>query len=146
MAHYNFTKDLVDAQIVEQEVLAKLQVLIPELTNLQLSTCKEFDISADWKDRQITFEVKNDLMAAKTGNAAIEYECRGKPSGIAVTKADYLVYKIKEKYFIFRTKKVKRKLFKEAVFFKKAAGGDVGSNTRLFLVKLSIFEEWGVQF
>jgi hypothetical protein len=146
MAHYNFSKDLVDAQIVEQEVLDKLQILIPELTNLQLSTCKEFDISADWKDRKITFEVKNDLMAAKTGNAAIEYESRGKPSGIAVTEADYLVYKIKKKYFIFRTKKVREKLLEEKSFFKKVAGGDAGSNTRLFLVKAAVFQSWGKEF
>ena len=146
MAHYNFSKDLKEAQIVEQEVLTKLQILIPELTNLTISTRKEFDIAADWKDKKITFEVKNDLMAAKTGNAAIEYECRGKPSGITVTKADYLVYKIKEKYFIFRTKKVKRKLFKEAIFSRKVAGGDVGSNTLMFLVKVPVFLSWGTQF
>lgn len=146
MAHYNFSKDLEEAQIVEQEVLTKLQILIPELTNLTISTCKEFDIAADWKDRKVTFEVKNDLMAAKTGNAAIEYECRGKPSGIAVTEADYWVYKIKAKYFIFRTKKVKHKLFKEAAFSRKVAGGDVGSNTRMFLVKISIFQSWGTEF
>ena len=146
MAHYNFSKDLVDAQVVEQEVLKKLQILIPELTNWQLSTCKEFDISADWKDRKITFEVKNDLMAAKTGNAAIEYEYRGKPSGIAVTEADYLVYKIKEKYFIFRTKKVRQKLLEDKAFSRKVAGGDVGSNTRLFLVKVATFQSWGKEF
>lgn len=146
MAHYNFKKDLQEAQVVEQEVLTKLQILIPELTNLQLSTCREFDISADWQDRKVTFEVKNDLMAAKTGNAAIEYECRGKPSGIAVTKADYLVYKIKARYYIFRTKEVKQKLFEEAIFSKKVAGGDVGSNTRMFLVKVPVFKSWGTEF
>jgi len=146
VAHYNFKKDLQEAQIVEQEVLKKLKTLIPELTNLELSTCKEFDISADWKDRQITFEVKNDLMAAKTGNAAIEYECRGNPSGIAITAADYLVYKIRKKYFIFRTQEVKQKLFEERVFSRKVVGGDVGSRTRMFLVKVAIFKSWGTEF
>lgn len=37
-------------------------------------------------------EVKTDFIAHRTGNLAIEYECRGKPSGIAVTEADYYAY------------------------------------------------------
>ncbi len=41
-------------------------------------------------------EVKTDRMTHKTGNVFIEYESRGKPSGIATTDADYWVYKIDE--------------------------------------------------
>jgi hypothetical protein len=37
-------------------------------------------------------EVKTDFIAHRTGNLAIEYECRGKPSGISVTDADYYAY------------------------------------------------------
>ena len=36
-------------------------------------------------------EVKRDNWVEKTGNIAIEFESRGKPSGISVTKADYWV-------------------------------------------------------
>jgi hypothetical protein len=56
------------------------------------------------------------------------------------------VYKIKKKYFIFRTKKVREKLLEEKSFFKKVAGGDAGSNTRLFLVKAAVFQSWGKEF
>ena len=39
---------------------------------------------------QAKVEVKTERDAwATTGNAVFEYECRGKPSGIAVTQADY---------------------------------------------------------
>jgi hypothetical protein len=39
---------------------------------------------------QAKVEVKTERDAwATTGNAVFEYECRGKPSGIAVTEADY---------------------------------------------------------
>ena len=39
---------------------------------------------------QAKVEVKTERDAwAITGNAVFEYECRGKPSGIAVTEADY---------------------------------------------------------
>lgn len=34
-------------------------------------------------------EVKRDNWISKSGNLAIEYESRGKPSGIAITEADY---------------------------------------------------------
>lgn len=41
-------------------------------------------------------EVKTDRIAHKTGNVFIEYESRGKPSGISTTDANYWVYRIEE--------------------------------------------------
>lgn len=37
-------------------------------------------------------EVKRDFLVSETGNIAVEIECRGKPSGIAVTRSPYWVY------------------------------------------------------
>lgn len=37
-----------------------------------------------------TIEVKRDKKFLKTGNIFIEYECRGKPSGIMTTKAQFI--------------------------------------------------------
>ena len=37
-------------------------------------------------------EIKYDLLASKTGNIAIEYECRNKLSGISITESDYYCY------------------------------------------------------
>ena len=34
-------------------------------------------------------EAKRDLYVSTTGNVAIEYECRGKPSGISTTRAQW---------------------------------------------------------
>ena len=42
------------------------------------------------KDSKI--EVKRDRIALKTGNLAIEYEQNNRPSGIAISKADYWCY------------------------------------------------------
>ena len=42
-------------------------------------------INEIFKDGKL-IEVKSDRLAHKTGNVYIEYECRGKPSGIATTK------------------------------------------------------------
>lgn len=37
-------------------------------------------------------EVKRDNFICKTGNIAVEFESRGKPSGIATSQADYWVF------------------------------------------------------
>ena len=42
--------------------------------------------------RDKKFEVKTDFISHKTGNIAIEYKSRGKPSGISITKSDFYVY------------------------------------------------------
>ena len=56
-------------------------------------------------------EVKSDRITIKTGNVYIEYESRGKPSGIATSEADYWVYKFdEESAVIFKTEALKSKL------------------------------------
>ncbi len=68
-------------------------------------------IDSLFKDKLL--EVKRDSWVAKSGNIAIEYESRGKPSGIATTEADYWViifsgdYKDKVIY-IFETERLKQ--------------------------------------
>lgn len=58
-------------------------------------------------------EVKCDRMTVKTGNIYIEYESRGKPSGIATSQADYWVYKFdEESAIIFKRELLKNKLKK----------------------------------
>ncbi len=43
-------------------------------------------------------EVKRDSWTGRTGNLAIEFESRGKPSGIATTEADYWVFVLSGQY------------------------------------------------
>jgi uncharacterized protein YuzE len=58
------------------------------------------EIGEDWANQlfkgDFKVEVKMDTMAHVTGNVFIEYSSRGKPSGIAVTDADYYLYIIAE--------------------------------------------------
>jgi hypothetical protein len=142
MAHYNFNKDLEDGKAAELEVA---QRLITRLNlaedDIEHSSSKGYDlkiISKGW-----TFEVKNDLMAHQTGNVAIEYECRGKPTALAATTAEFWVYKFAGSFFAFKTETLKRKLFEEKQFFREVVGGDVGSNTKMFLVKMAVLKSWG---
>ena len=57
-------------------------------------------IGEDWAKEFFSgafkLEVKFDSMAHVTGNIFIEYSSRGKPSGIAVTDAEYYLYIIAE--------------------------------------------------
>jgi len=43
-----------------------------------------------------TIEVKRDFMASQTGNVFVEFFCRGKPSGIATTKAQHWAFILSE--------------------------------------------------
>ncbi len=85
------------------------------------------------------FEVKTDRLSAKTGNIYIEYESRGKPSGIKTTQADYWVYKVTEtKAIVIKTEELKT-IVRQLILDKKAIpnvrGGD--NNTSLgVLVKI----------
>jgi hypothetical protein len=53
-------------------------------------------------------EVKTDYKATRTGNLFIEYESRGKPSGLSTSKADYWAFIISnEQIIIVETNKLK---------------------------------------
>lgn len=58
--------------------------------DLLLGQIKEKEIADIFANKKI--EVKTDYLAQKTGNIAIEYQSRGKPSGISTTEADYYAY------------------------------------------------------
>jgi hypothetical protein len=57
-------------------------------------------VGEDWVNNIFTsgkkVEVKTDRLAHKTGNVFIEYESRGKPSGISTSDAHYWIYIIDE--------------------------------------------------
>ena len=80
-------------------------------------------------------EVKFDRMTRKTGNVYIEFESRGKPSGIRTTQADYWVYYIQdEECFVISTKRLIYKIVK--LNPRRVRGGD--NNTSVgFLIKLT---------
>ncbi len=154
MAHYDFNKDLKDGQDAENEVkeLLKNHFKVGD-DDIESSSSKGFDIKII--SQNLTFEVKNDLMAEKTGNIAIEYECRGKPSGLAVTTADYWVYKYKnrgsniDKFGKIEIRKLKEFLRQNwgtsNYRYRIVTGGDAGSNTKMILIPTTEFETWLTQ-
>ena len=144
MAYYNFDKDLKDGQEAENqaiELIIKKYNLVKE--DILICNTKEYDFKVN--SRNETYEVKNDLMAEKTGNIAIEYESRGKNSGITTTQANFWIYKFAGLFLLLKTEKIKEELFKNNNYSRKVTGGDDGSNTKMFLVKVVEFKKWGVQ-
>jgi len=84
-------------------------------------------------------EVKTDRMTEQTGNVYIEYQSRGKPSGIKTTQADFWVYKVANgKAIVIETIELK-KLLRQLILENKAIVGVKGGddNTSLgVLVKI----------
>jgi hypothetical protein len=142
MANYNFEKDLIPAKESEKEV-ADLLEKIYNAKILNFEDTNKYDILAQIKDRQFTVEVKDDYIAERTGNIAIEYSSRGKPSGISVTQSDYYIYKInreieKSYIYIIKVSKIKE-MISNNLYFKIINGGDRGSNTLFYLFKEKLF-------
>ena len=89
-----------------------------------------------------TIEVKREAKVSITGNVAIEFECRGKPSGIATTKAHWWAFVLDgEKYggdivILVRTTRLKELARQLYIQGKWKIGGDEGSNTKLVIASL----------
>lgn len=139
MAHYNFRRDLKVGQQTEKEAAEKLKQHF-NFDSLEFNNDKKYDIKATIGEVSRTYEVKTDLMCGQTGNFALEYECRGKPSGIVTTEADYWIYKLDDGFYMISVESLKN-LIDEGKYFRMVSGGDRGSNTKMFLFKLPLMKE-----
>jgi len=135
--NYDFEKDLKKAKSCELEIALYLVGRGNKVTK----SCddKRYDIEITNRNGQKQkIEVKEDFMHSKTGNIAIEYECRGKPSGINTTESDQYIYKIHysdrtSRIFSIKTDNLKR-LLKERQNLRSVTGGDAESNTKFYLL------------
>lgn len=139
MAYYNFYKDLEVGKQTEKEALEQLS-RHTKYDAVEFNNDKKYDIKLTLGDKFQTYEVKTDLMCGSTGNFALEYECRGKPSGIVTTEADYWIYKLDDGFYLISVERLKY-LIDEAKYFRMVSGGDRGSNTKMFLFKLPLMKE-----
>lgn len=82
-----------------------------------------------------SFEIKSDFMAHRTGNIAIEIECRGKDSGIRTTKSDHWVYKIikPDIIIILNTAKLRKFVDENMSNYKVIMGGDDRSSKMMLI-------------
>jgi len=143
MANYNFVEDITQGE--------KGEVIIREF--LELNGYKFISDNKDYRYdlemslpvdeggslvKATTFEVKTDVYClphSDTNNLFVEFECRGKDSGINVTEADYYVnyYPYLHEAWFIKTSKLK-KLINDNNFEVKEFSGDANSNTKGYVI------------
>jgi hypothetical protein len=145
MANLDFKSDLKLGNDGEMFVVSFLET--KGLRYLSSNDDNKYDIVMCDKDGiELTYEIKTDVKCAPlfdTGNIFIEFESRGKDSGIVVTQADWFVtyFKYLNEAWFIKSDKLKE-LIQENDFpiFKDA--GDVGSATHGYLIKRKDFKKY----
>ena len=100
----NFKNDIIIGEKKELEILNIIKGFDEDVYKIE-GKFKPYDIIAP--NLKKTFEVKFDIGSKKTPNFFLEYECNGKPSGLASTKADYWVICDEEENNFINTTKLK---------------------------------------
>jgi len=140
--NYDFDKDLPIAQATEKQV-ANFLVEKAKMTFVHDNDDNKYDLMMKTQGgKSITIEVKEDFSCQRTGNVGVEFECRGKPSGIEVSQADAYLYKVHEPdgrkgLYVIATKNLK-KMIREEQYFRIVCGGDPGSNSMNYLFRLDV--------
>jgi len=78
-------------------------------------------------------EVKSDAIAKKTGNVFVEYQSRGKKSGIATSEADYYAFEIDNTYILISTEKLSKACRKYIGTNRDVLGGDSNTSKGILL-------------
>ena len=145
MTNYDYSTDKPIADITEKEVADILRATYNAVI-LEYGHTNAYDIKARVNGKIFTFEVKEDFTCERTGNVGLEFECRGKPSGINVSKADFYIYKVHTnngiKVFIFKTIQLKN-MIANNMYHRVVNGGDKGSNSMNYLFDYNTFSTCG---
>lgn len=147
MGNYNFKEDLKVAKKTEQEVAEILHKKY-EMEILDFGKNSNYDIHGKIGNTEITFEVKEDFICETTNNVGVEFECRGKASGIQTTKSNFYIYKLHTKngieYIMHPISKLK-KMIEDKKYFRIVNGGDKGSNSMFYLFTYGAFVKDGTK-
>lgn len=143
MAYNDFRQDISTGERGEITVIKNLESMGLEFVSDNKDNRYDFIMRKDGRD--IAYEVKTDVFCAPimdSGNLFLEFECRGKESGIAVTQAEWFVtyFKFLKQIWYIRTKEL-RKLIAEENFPVMEFSGDPQSNTKGYLIKRKDYEQ-----
>lgn|SRR5574337_1405642 len=140
--NYDFKKDFSIAIETENEVSRNLLSFYGLRTT---ETCDDnrYDLKViNPAGNVFTVEVKEDFTCERTGNVGVEFKCRGKPSGISVSKADVYIYKLHTKlgiqFYMINTSKIKDMVGKH-LYKKIVMGGDPNSGSMNYIFDLRVF-------
>jgi len=142
----SFVKDLKVGKEAEKK-FAKYLVDYPGFVSVEIvrGKCKDWDIVLQTKDKVITYEIKTDTLAHKTGNFVIEYRFKWEASWIYESKADFVVYNILWEWWIQKRSELILRL--QDTEKKEVKWGD-WRNSDLYVIKVSelpkLFEKLNV--
>lgn len=75
---------------------------------------------------EATVEVKSDGACRRTGNLFIEYRQKGRPSGIAVTEADFWAFEYEDNHWLVlptdHLREVARRIYRNEPWMRKRGG------------------------
>lgn len=90
--------------------------------DLKLGNIKEEELAEIFANKKI--EVKYDQLSLKTGNIFVEYESRGKKSGISKSEAEYYCYAFGDTFHLVKTQDLKDRCRKYLGTSRDTYGGD----------------------
>lgn len=135
-----FSEDLKVWKEIEREFASKL--MKRDVSKIEFSEWKfpDRDVKATFHRQgqtyERTYEVKRDRKAEETGNVWIEYMFEWKPSWIYTSKADYIVYKIWDKFYY--TDRLRFIIELSKTLKQDVIGGD-DDKSQMWLVKREVF-------
>jgi hypothetical protein len=107
-----FKESLKEAKIHEKNVCVELEKLGLKLVNYNDDYRYDLKMFSPKLNKDVTFEIKTDLTTSEcydSGDFFIEFQSRGKQSGITVTEADYFIIYLYffNQIYLFNTNKLK---------------------------------------
>lgn len=143
MANLNFKKDLLLGN--EGEDVLRDFLNTKGCEPISKNDDRRYDLKMFKKGIETTYEIKTDFKCAPlfdTGNIFIEFECRGKESGIMVTEADWFVtyFKYLNEIWFIKSKKLIQ-LINDNNFPTFSDAGDLNSNTKGYLINRKKFKK-----
>lgn len=143
MANYQFNKDIKIGEFGEDIVIKDLEQ--HGIFFVANNKDNKYDLLMQRNGIKVKYEVKTDVFCRPdldTGNIFIEFESRGKLSGISVTEAKWFVtyFKHLKELWYIQTEDLKV-LLDENDFKTIEFGGDEGSNTKGKLIPRYQFKD-----
>ena len=99
--------------------------------DLKVGQVKEKELADIFNSK--TIEVKYDLQALETGNVYVEYESRGKKSGISTSKADYYCFCFGVTFHLIKTSDLKNRCREFLGTERDKRGGDNNTSKGVLL-------------
>lgn len=105
--------------------------------DLKVGNIKEEELADIFSNKKV--EVKYDQLSLKTGNIFVEYESRGKKSGLARTEAEYYCWAFGDTFHIIKTKDLKERCRKYIGTSRDTIGGDNNTSRGILLPITELF-------